>query len=71
MDAFGQDILDVLVAFGIPASRNVRVSDFVHEYDVGLAGDDGVKIHFFQGDASVFLTSSGNYLEPFEEPGRF
>ena len=64
VDPRGQDILDVLVPLGVPAARDVGVSQFVDEGHLGLAGEDGVDVHLLDDDAPVFLTAAGDDFEP-------
>src|SRR5262249_28300984 len=52
---------DIFVALAILAAGNVGVCEFVHEDDGGLAGEDGVEVHFLEERAFVldFLARDG------------
>ena len=53
VDAGGQNILHILVALGVFAAGDVGMGQFVHDNDLGAAGEDGVGVHFLDGDAAV------------------
>ena len=69
VDPGGQDVLDILVPFRVPASGDVGVGQLVDERDLGLAGQNGVHVHLFHGDAVILLAAPGNDFQPAGEFG--
>ncbi len=55
--------------FGVPASRHVGVGQFIDQRDLGFAGQEGIHVHLFDGDAVILLATPGNRLEPLCEFG--
>ena len=52
----------VLVPFAVLASFHVRVGEFVHKYDLRLARQYGIHIHFLEESALVVeLTARNNF----------
>ena len=48
VDTCAQQLLDVLVALPMPATRGVRVGQFVHQHDLGMARQHGVQVELAQ-----------------------
>jgi len=71
VDPLGQDILDILVPFGIPASGDIGVRQFVDEGNLGFPCQDGGKIHLLEDHAPVFLTAARDDFESLDQPRGF
>ncbi len=67
MDPLGQDILDILIPFRVPASWNVGVRQFVDEGHLGLSGEDGVEVHLLEEHAPVFLAAARDNVESIDQ----
>ena len=62
-----EELLDVGIALGVAAPRNVGVRELVDEHDLGPAGEDRVDVHLLHRPASVLDALSRNHLEAFEQ----
>ena len=62
-DARVEQVAGILVAFGVPGSRNIRVGDFVHDRDLRMTGEDGIQIHLFDLEAPVLEDPTRHHLE--------
>ena len=69
VDPRGEDVLNVLVSLRVPAAGDVGVGQLVDERDLRLAGEDGVHVHLFHGDAAIFLPAPGDDFQPAGELG--
>jgi hypothetical protein len=69
VDSGGQDILNVLVSFRVPAARDIRVGELVDEGHLRLALDHRFRIHFLHRDAVVFLGRAGNDFQALGQAG--
>ena len=67
VDPLGQDVLDILVPFGVPAAGDIGVRQFVDEGDLGLPGEDGVEVHLLEDHAPVFLAASRDDVESLDQ----
>ena len=67
VDAGFKDLFDVLVAFDVPASWNVGVSQFVHQHQLGPAPEDGVEVHLGEEPAAVVDLPAGQRLQSVEQ----
>ncbi len=67
VDPLGQDVLDILVPFGVPAAGNVGVRQFVDEGYLGFPGEDGVEVHLLEDHAPVFLAASRDDVESLDQ----
>ncbi len=65
------DVLDVLVTLGVFAAGDVGVRQLIDDGDRGMAGDDGIHIHFLNDDLVIFNLSAGDDFEAFEKAGGF
>ncbi len=63
IDAGGEQVLDILVAFPVLDAGGVGVGEFVHEGDGGLAGEDGVEVHLGELDAVVLADARRDDFE--------
>ena len=53
VDAAVEQLLDIEVALGMTTARRIGMGQFVHQRDLGVAGDDGVEIHLLERLALV------------------
>ena len=67
VDAGAEQLLHVLVALAVAASRRVVVGQLVHEHDLGTARQGPIQVELPQGDAAVGQLAAGQHLEPFHE----
>ena len=63
VDASVEQLLDVLPALLVAATRDVGVSELVDEGHVGGALQDGVEIHLVKGLVAVVDRLAGDHLE--------
>ena len=70
VDACAQQLLDVLVALPMPATRGVRVGQFVHQHDLGMARQHGVQVELAQRDASMLNRRWGDLLQSVDKRHR-
>ncbi|OPY08805.1 MAG: hypothetical protein A4E66_01812 [Syntrophus sp. PtaB.Bin001] len=67
MNAGRQQILNVLVALGVAASRGVGVSQFVHQGHLWLPAQNGIHIHFFYRYPTIGLDETGNDFQSLQQ----
>ena len=70
VDTCAQQLLDVLVALPMPATRGVRVGQFVHQHDLGMARQHGVQVELAQRDASMLNRRWGDLLQSVDKRHR-
>jgi hypothetical protein len=71
VDVVTEQLLHVEVALGMAAAGHVGVGELVDQYDLRVAGDDGVEIHLLERLSPVFEPLAGSDLEPLEQGLRF
>ncbi len=69
VDPRRQDVLNVLVPLRVQAAGDIGMGQLVDERDLRLAGEDGVHVHLFHGDAVVLLPAPGDHFQPAGEIG--
>ena len=68
VDTRGEHLFHILIAFGVLASRDVGVGEFVDEHDARAAGKNGVEIHFLDLYSAVGDPfAAGNHFEPVKQ----
>ena len=65
-----QEVLHVLIAFGVLAAGDVGVGQFVHQGHFGPPGQDRVQVHLLEDDAAVLHLAPGDDLQALDEFGR-
>ena len=63
VDAVAQQLLDVEVALGVAAARDIGVGEFIDQGKLRAAREQSVEIHFLQLTAFVFEAMARNDLE--------
>ena len=71
VDPRAQQLLDVLIALGVPAARGVGVCELIHQYKTGPAGDGGIDVELGERDAVVFDFARRDLFEAIDELGGF
>ena len=64
VDAGGQELLDVLPAFGVAAAGDVGVGELVDQRHPRAPGQDGVDVHLGERGAPIGDGAAGDDLEP-------
>ena len=64
VDARPQQFVHVLIALLVAAAVGVGVGQFVHQHQLGAAGDGRVQIEFPQGDAPMLHRQGGQSFQP-------
>ncbi|VVN39807.1 hypothetical protein PS645_05338 [Pseudomonas fluorescens] len=54
VDAGGEQFLNVLPAFRVPAAGGVAVGEFIYKHKLRLGREQAVEVHFFEHHATVF-----------------
>ncbi len=67
VDPRRQDLLDILVALGMPRAGRIRVGELVHQHQLRLAADDRVDVHLGQGDAVIFHLPARQDFQCFDQ----
>jgi hypothetical protein len=67
IDARRKQLLNIQITFGMAASFGIRVRKFVHEYERGPAGKNGVEIHLVDHAAAIFHLAPRNDLEAIQK----
>ena len=65
VDAGVEEFVDVLPSFLVPAAGHVGVGEFVHQRDLGMAGEHRVEIHLGEGHAPVGHGAPRHDRQPF------
>ena len=63
VDAGVEQFQNILVTLAILAAGNIGVGQLVHNDGLRMAGQEGVHVHFFQGDAAVGNLALGHDLQ--------
>jgi hypothetical protein len=58
-----EDFENVFVSLAVPAAGNVCVGKFVHDHDSWPAGQNCIRVHFFEHGAFVIDLAAGNCFE--------
>ena len=53
VDARIEDLLDILIAFGVLRTRDVGMGQFIDQRHFGMPGNDGLGIHLLKCDAAI------------------
>jgi signal transduction histidine kinase len=67
VDAGRQELLHVEVAFGVATAGDVGVRQFIHQHQLGVARQDGVRVHPREGLAVVVDGALGDDCQSFEQ----
>ena len=67
VDAVAQQLLDIEVALGVPAARDIGVRQLIDQNDLRLAGNDGVEVHLLEPLPLVLDTPPRNDFEPLQQ----
>ena len=70
VDAGGEHLVDVLVAFLVAHAVGVGVGELVDQRQLGRAADDGVDVHLLELETAVARAQPGDDLESFGERAR-
>ncbi len=54
VDASGEQLLNVLPAFGVPTARRIGVRQLIDQHQAGGSLEQRIQVHFFEGDAAIF-----------------
>ncbi len=68
VDTGGEQFLNVLPALFMAAAGSIAVGQFIHQYQLGLGGEQAVEIHFFEHHATV-LAAQQRLLRQTAEQG--
>ena len=70
VDTGSEQILNVLVAFPVSASRRVGVCQLIHQRDHGFAREKRVEVHFPESDVVIFRDPRRHDLQVADLGGR-
>ena len=71
IDTGPQELLDILIALGMPASRRVRVSEFIHDDERGSSLKRGVDVKLLHRVSAIFDGLSRQNLKTSDKRLRF
>ena len=70
VDAGVEELVDVLVAFGVARPGRVGVGELVDEHQLGAAGEDGVDVHLLEHRVAVLQPPTGHHRQVSKLLGR-
>ena len=64
VDSGGEQLLDVLIAFGMAAARRIGVRKFVDQHELGPALEQRIEIHLGEGTAFISNLTARHDVQP-------
>ena len=67
VDPLAQQLLDIEVAFRVPAASDIGVSEFVDESELRIAGDKAVQVHLLEMAVLISGGAAWNDFKVFQQ----